>query len=239
MSANIVIPDELLKYILFQRTALISSSRKKLFSKLKKYSPLFIYEKALGLEIAARKDEIKKCFEDDIFQEYLGMKSRLPQKCSSILDIGCGVGAINIFFFQHYHSSKTVQFYLLDKTATDKKIYDGFQPKGAFYNSLSGACKLLVSNGIPENNTHLLEVPADYAINAPKGLDLIISSLSWGWHYPVSTYLDQVYDLLRKGGHLIMDLRRNQDGLKELKRKFSSVEVFYESRKQLRVLAIK
>ena len=205
MSAKIAIPDELLKYLLFQRTGLISSSRKKLFSTLKKYSPLFIYEKALGLEIATRKDEIKKNFEEDISQEYMGIKSHLPQTCSSILDIGCGVGAINIFFFQHYHSSNTVQFYLLDKTATDKKIYYGFQPKGAFYNSLPGACKLLVSNGIPESNIHLLEVPADYQINAPQGLDLIISSLSWGWHYPVSTYLDQVYDLLRDGGHLIMD----------------------------------
>lgn len=42
-------------------------------------------------------------------------------------------------------------------------------------------------------------------------LDLVISLVSWGFHFPVSTYLDQVHDLLREGGRLILDLRKRKD----------------------------
>jgi hypothetical protein len=44
--------------------------------------------------------------------------------------------------------------------------------------------------------------------HAPDGgLDLVLSTISWGFHYPLSTHLPQVAAKLRPGGRIIVDLR--------------------------------
>jgi hypothetical protein len=96
-----------------------------------------------------------------------------------------------------------------------------------------------MENGISKENIHLLEVTEEYKIDAPPEMDLVVSLISWGFHYPLSTYLDQVYNLLRTGGHLIIDLRYREGGLEELEKRFSSVTKISEFTKSCRILAIK
>ena len=98
---------------------------------------------------------------------------------------------------------------------------------------------MLSMNGVPEENIHLLEATDDNKIDIHQRLDLVISLISWGFHYPVSTYLDRVYELLQKNGCLIIDLRKNTEGLKELEWKFSSVTPYFETKTSLRVVAVK
>ncbi len=239
MHTNIAIPDKLVKYILFQRTTHIKYASWKPLLLLNKYGLLPLYDKAISCEAFFRKKEIKRLFLKDMNSEYQRIKSSLPEKCGSILDIGCGVAGIDLFLFQHYQQDKALQFNLLDKTEIDKKVYYNFKTKGAFYNSLSAAGDFLQSNGIPQENIELLEVSDDYKIKVSQKLDLVISLISWGFHYPVSTYLDQVYALLREGGYLIMDLRNETDGEELLRQKFSSVTKLCDFPKAIRVVAIK
>ena len=96
-----------------------------------------------------------------------------------------------------------------------------------------------MGNGISGEKIHLLEVNEKYVIKAPREMDLVVSLISWGFHYPLSTYLDQVYGLLKTRGHLIIDLRHGHDVLEELKSKFSSVTKISKSKNSCRVLAVK
>jgi SAM-dependent methyltransferase len=239
LDKGVVIPDDVVKYILFQRTGYIKYARGKLFMLVNKYGPWSYYEKAVALEAGFRKKDIKDLFQKDIYNEYLKIRDHLPATCDSVLDIGCGAGGIDLFLFRHYHQSPSLQFYLLDKTKINKRVFYNYKPKGAFYNSLPATENLLNINGIPGENIHLLEATEDSQIDIPRKVDLVISLISWGFHYPVSTYLERVYDLLQEKGRLIIDLRCDQQGAKELEQKFSSVTPIAESKNALRVLAIK
>lgn len=67
----------------------------------------------------------------------------------------------------------------------------------------------------------------------------MLSLISWGFHYPVSTYLDRVRELLSDDGVLILDLRRDTGGLEDLRRAFRQVEIVRSADKFDRVLARK
>jgi SAM-dependent methyltransferase len=239
MNTQIDIPDEVIVYILFQRSAHIKFARGHMFSLLNKLSPWSFYEKALRWEASIRKDSIKRLYQNDILEDYESIQAYLPADCRTLLDIGCGIGGIDILLYRHYAGVNNIQVYLLDRTQVDKSVYYGYKPKGSFYNSLESACQFLTHNEIPRECIHPRQVAEDYHIDVPEGIDLIVSLTSWGFHYPISTYLNQVYTLLRKGGRLILDIRPGTQGEEELKCRFSSVQEIPHYRPNPRFLAIK
>src|SRR5690606_38151004 len=54
-------------------------------------------------------------------------------------------------------------------------------------------------------------------------VDSVVSLISWGWHYPVSTYLEPVRSALPPGGRLILHIRPRTGGEEELRRYFRYV----------------
>ncbi len=239
MNMDLAIPDQAVKYILFQRTGHLVLERRKLFRLLNKYSPLPAFNMAVKLEALIRKHDVKQSFVEDIRHEYEDIKPWLPKQCGRVLDIGCGVAGIDALLHRHYGDDGHLVFELLDKTDTERKVYYGFRERGAFYNSLNVAEELLTGNGVPRQNIRAMEVGADGRIDAEPGLDLVISLISWGYHYAVGTYLSQVVRLLRPGGCLIMDVRKGTDGLEELAPKFETLTSISTTPGRTRVLAIK
>ena len=55
--------------------------------------------------------------------------------------------------------------------------------------------------------------------------DLIISLISWGFHYSIDTYLDETAASLAKGGVMLLDIRKDSDSIDILKTRFGSVEI--------------
>ncbi len=101
-----------------------------------------------------------------------------------------------------------------------------FKDSGAFYNSLEIAQTTLVENGVPEDRISLIEASEDGRIDLEdESIDLVISTISWGFHYPVSTYLDSVHRILSENGSLIIDVRDDTGGAHELRSKFSLEKV--------------
>ena len=229
----------MVKYILFQRTAYARFARNKLLLIISKYWPKSFYEKVVEWEADKRKDQIKKLFQRDILADYEDIRNFLPETCEKILDIGCGVAGIDIFLHRHYGSSDRPDFYLLDKSEIDKRVHYNFEPKGSFYNSLDLARDFLTRNGLSNRQIHLLEATPQNTIDAPAGIDLVISLISWGFHYPVDTYLDRVYELMKDGGRLIIDLRPETDGQEKIKNKFRQVRKISDVKKTNRILAVK
>lgn len=165
--------------------------------------------------------------------EFEMMKPFLPEKCKSILDIGCGLAGIDIFLSNHFNNPK---LYLFDVNYKSKTIIYGFDRGTSFYNSFEATKDLLELNNI--NNFKLLD--ASNGLPKIKDIDLIISLLSWGYHYKLSEYLDAVYDLMMPGSRLILDVRAYTDGVNELKKKsFSSIHKIEHFNKAYRVCCIK
>lgn len=169
--------------------------------------------------------------------EYSAIKDFLPKNAKNILDIGCGVAGIDVLISKHYKNS--IGIYLLDKTAIDGNVFYSYEDIGSFYNSLTIAKRLLMLNGVSEKKIYTQEVKSDNKIDFETSFDLVISLISWGFHYPISIYIDQVFEKMSKGGVLIVDVRKDTEGENLIRKKFGLVQVISDERKHKRILAIK
>jgi len=230
------IPSRILKYILFQRTNYLVFPKKKVYKFIKNKIGLDPYKFLVTLESNLFQIQIKEKYSDDINQEFESIKSFIPNHTRSILDIGCGMAGINIPIFRYFQRLE-IDFYLLDRTFIEERIYYHFQERGAFYNSLRMAKEFLQENGLPSNKIHLIHAPQDGIIRLGQKIDLLISLISWGWHYPIATYLDSVINLLSPNGRLIVDVRRDTDGIDMLEKKFQNVEVISTNNKGVKICA--
>ena len=235
MMKEIVIPNEALKYILFQRTGYLRLPNTLIYRIVNKILPHSIYNRIVEYEADVYSSRIISSYKTDIRNEYLSISEFLPASCFSILDIGCGVAGIDVFLNYHY-KEKQPKFYLLDKTHIEKSVWYGFKPKGAFYNSLDTAKDLLVQNNVPERFIHIVDATENNDINIGCRVDLVISLLSWGFHYPIETYLAKVLELLMESGVIILDVRKNTSGIDLLNNVFSNVVVILDQKKYQRVL---
>jgi len=144
-----------------------------------------------------------------IEKDFNMIEEYLPTHCDRSLDIGCGLGLINILLYKKY---KSTNIYLLDKTELNVEEISGIHKNYKFYNSMQAAKETITLNGIEENKLNLYET-TDYKDLFNIKFDVIFSLLSCGWHYPVSTYIDLLSNSLSDDGVLILDLRHNTDQL--------------------------
>ena len=178
----------------------------------------------------------------------LGLREALPEKVPErVLDIGCGFALYDNVLLEHYGYPDHTHIYLLDKTTELKKEGfkgGGFRPEGiSFYTNLECAKDILVANGANESNIHTMEV-SDGVLNqlTTSSFDLVFSLLSYGHHYPVSTYLNDIKRILKKGGILILDLRGidgTVQGLKQLERERFDCGIFRHRRRGKTVRCVK
>lgn len=154
----------------------------------------------------------------------------LPENTSNILDIGCGMSGIDVFLSGVYNHTPSIT--LLDKNGVSKKINAGFNQTAeqfANYHDFSLAKDLLIQNGVPEENIKTCDIQTD--VFPETSFDIVISLLSWGFHYPISTYSPNI----NPGGVIICDVRKDTDGLVKLA-DYGKITVVYESKKYVRVV---
>lgn len=230
------IPDASLPYILLQRTNL-QRLNPKLYRGLRKL-PLHYESWLLGVEARLRGAAIKAAFLANIAEEYASLKPHLPASAKNILDVGCGIAGIDVPLYEHYAGDTHIT--LLDRTGVDDAAFSyGMGAEERFYNSLDLARAFLVENGVKADHITLMEVVPGFTLPADARFDLVVSLISWGYHYPVATYLDQVYNALNPGGRVILDIRKGYGSETELERKFGRLRIIYENDKQMRCLLIR
>lgn len=131
----------------------------------------------------------------------LGVYAGLPEN-PRILDVGSGVGIIDIVAYQAL--GRSGRFFLLDngQLTVPTTEYSRDYP---FYHSWYTTKDVLASSGIewPGAFTFLDQGQTQLW---PGDLDLITSYASWCWHYPLSTYWPQVMANLRIGGRLVVEI---------------------------------
>jgi hypothetical protein len=122
--------------------------------------------------------EAIQSYRDQMIIEFNEILPYLPKEINSIMDIGCGVAGIDILLMQRYPNASLI---LLDEDGNREEV-GGFHQTYTPYTSREVVNKLLEMNGITRYKWKPI---------GSKGLlkaDLVISLLSWGYHYPLSTY---------------------------------------------------
>ena len=140
------------------------------------------------------------------------------------MDIGCGLGIINIHLNQIYENKPN--FFLLDKNKIDKKIKYGFSSNYESYNDLKETKNLLLDNNIENNFINLFDVEKPIVIN--EKIDLIISLKSMGYHYPLENYLNLLKEICTKDTEFIFDFTGGRYNTEVINKYFELSKVIYE-----------
>lgn len=166
-------------------------------------------------------------------RDYKELKSFLPENKTSILNIGCGFGAHDLYLGKHYGS---VQFHLIEGTKTIPKAHSGFREDTQPYRNGNLAVRLLRAN-----NIHARLYPVGQATSdATIPVDFVVSFCALGHHFPVHTYLPLIQRSLLSGGHLLVDIRTGTNGREQLEvAGFEVQRIIKEKPKFTRILFIK
>ena len=117
-----------------------------------------------------------------------------------------------------------------------RRIYYKFEAEGAAYHSFAFSRQFLIDNGVPAHNIVSIDIGRE-AFPSERKFDLVVSLLSWGFHYPIDTYLDQVHGVLTDEGCMIVDARNNTGGMKKIGDKFVEVSVIEQTPKFSKIAA--
>jgi SAM-dependent methyltransferase len=152
--------------------------------------------------------------------EFRSIEPFLPKRCDTILDIGGGMGGINILLNRHYGGGCSVS--LLDGVDDLPQMTNHAET----FSNFDIARNFLQLNGVERIHAIRPEAP-----RAPHFYDLVISLKSWCFHYPPSRYIDFVKSCSIKGQtQIIVDVRGGAKGnpgiafayQRELSKAFSS-----------------
>ncbi|MCC6002050.1 MAG: glycosyltransferase [Pararhodobacter sp.] len=217
---------EVAKFILLQRTNILPAEEKRKTKQDSPKGPRRVSRDEIISDYVNRNyKKVIRQYLETMKAEYLELKPFLPKVAQNILDVGCGMAGLDHYLFRHFDSAGA-KLFLLDRSETSDAIWYGYERKGAFYNSLSTASNFLQARGVDPRRITTIDAPDDGLLSEDlPPLDLVVSTLSWGFHYPVSTYLDSVYERMSQNGCLILDTRKDTEGEELLQRKFGKENV--------------
>ncbi len=157
----------------------------------------------------------------------------------NVVDIGSGIGIQNILLQEAY--SGIVNITMIDKTQTEDNIWYGFKDEGAFYNSLDLSVDTLLANGV--HSLAQFATDDNEILLADESVDLVTSLISWGFHYPIETYLNEAIRVMKPGATLILDVRKGTGGIAALTKVgaevFTRLKVIKDFEKYQRIICVK
>ena len=170
-----------------------------------------------------------------IYEEYCALKDLLTEiQPKHIADIGCGYAFFD-FFAAHDFDAKL----LLIDIEENKLRHFGFNDSGAAYANLETTTSFLTANGVAKSRIKTIN-PTHQKISKRTKVDLIVSLISCGFHYPTDLYHEFFEENLTSGGRIILDIRAAQltEEMKKLQH-IGPYEVISEAQKIARVMITK
>ncbi len=122
----------------------------------------------------------------------------------SVADIGCGYGLFDLVAAHHF----SADVHLIDMETNDAKQF-GFDQQGAAYSDLGKAFEILTRNGVPSDRITLTNPVLQDVMELPV-VDLAVSFLACGFHFPIDAYMPFFRERVAPGGRIILDLRKAQ-----------------------------
>lgn len=170
--------------------------------------------------------DLARQYGEELAQTFDTFRDYLPADPDSVLDIGSGMAGIDVLLGKRYPGAT---LHLLDKQGVSSRINAGFNVRAedfAHYNDFGAATKLLAANGI--GNAVICHDMNRHPFPDAE-FDVVVSLLSWGFHYPISTYAP------RCQGVMVVDVRKGTDGEYALS-EYGRATVVHEAKKYRRVV---
>jgi len=168
-----------------------------------------------------RKKKIESLHTNEMYAILDTIRAFLPSAPSAILDIGAGLGGIDLTLHNYFDSHPIL--YLLDKEGVSPTRHGGYHVSAKdfpSYHSFLCTRRFLEANGVPGENIKTIDIAMSPF--PTEKFDMVISLLSWGFHFSVDMYIQEVYNQLNKGGRLIIDIRKGTDGVDVLSKVFGT-----------------
>jgi SAM-dependent methyltransferase len=172
-------------------------------------------------------DRWKVAYEQSLQSIYDNIAPVLPARCGSILDVGSGLGGIDIHLHRHYGGGTRVV--LLDGDNGDPNVVWSYAP----HNSLSVGYDFLHKNGVTDVSGIL---PGYLHEWGGPPFDLVVSFAAYGFHIYPDLYLDHLRKVIHDDTVIILEVRRAKtDWLKVLGGAFGVPRVLEKAEKYARL----
>ncbi|MEM7723629.1 MAG: hypothetical protein AAF376_14840 [Pseudomonadota bacterium] len=155
------------------------------------------------------------------------IKALAPRR---VADIGCGQAFIDLLI----HRDTGADLLLIDIEETEK-VHFGYRDEGAGYASLAQARAFLEKNGVPGNAIQTINPNLSDVADAGN-VDLAISTISCGFHYPASTYQAFFEKQVEKA--ILLDVRKGR-GNEEFLERYGTLTALGEGKRHTSVLVEK
>lgn len=160
-------------------------------------------------------------YEQSLLRIFMSIRSALPERCSSVLDIGSGLGGIDVLLAKHYGQ---LDICLLDGIDGPAEVHKHREP----FSNAAVALDFQRKNG---NHNVTCCFPAPPA----RTFDLIVSFAAWCFHVAPVEYIDAAKAAMHAKTVLILDVRTRSDWYDALREAFGSPVILKQERKYLRV----
>lgn len=195
-------------------------------------------------------------YERDLRNTYNEIKPYLPSRCWGLLDIGSGLGGIDVLLYRHYtRITDAIDITTVEDTDAGRgtvllpiksgpyiNLLDGESDPPEMhlhretFNDMNVARDFHVKNGVPADRFAYYTPQSNDFV---KPFDLVVSFGSWCFHYEPNVYLDR---LMSGGGlhnqtRIIIDKRRDRpEWDQQLKKHLQCFGVIREARKFTRLV---
>jgi len=143
---------------------------------------------------------------------------------SVVVDVGSGIGIISLILQQYLQLQKKESMHYMVDRQQGNLIELDFADGNAygFFNHWEPLENILQSPSMSSNKFKILD-PNDAW---PTSVDLIFSRRSWCYHYPYSTYRNNVIETLKPGGKLFVDAFHNDSVLETISKDMNSEPIY-------------
>ena len=160
-------------------------------------------------------------FQDKIIKNWKRISYNIDiSKLNKVVDVGCGIAVPDLLMSQ---VNKNTEFYLVDKNVLEKTSGNYYENNHHGYNSWDVVEDAISNSNINRSRFNFLSPESMW----PEEVDLVLSTYSWCWHYPVETYWSNVMSSLKVGGKLAVDVlfRPDKDVIDEISNKLDSYPI--------------
>lgn len=146
-----------------------------------------------------------RLYEEDLRNTYEQISAFLPSQCAEVLDVGSGLGGIDVLLLRHYAAlDQATRLTLLDGHDDDARV----KLHRLTFNNMRVARNFHWKNGTPIT---MLDTVRTDVQKFEREADLVVSFGAWCFHVEPMIYLPQI---LGSGSHkntvFILDVRRDK-----------------------------